>query len=396
MNWLRSFLDKIKPNFEKGGKLYFLHSTFDAFEVFFYVPNKVTEKGSHIRDYVDSKRLMTHVLIALAPLVLFGMFNVGLQHFRLQLGLDIDSWGQVVKEAGFWRIFWYGFLRILPIIVVSYVSGLAVEFASAQIRHHQVNEGFLVTGMLIALIVPPTIPLWMLSIATIFAVIFGKEVFGGTGMNFLNPALLTRAFLFFAYPASMTGDAIWVASKGLDVISGPTPLALAAQNQFAQAPSLLTMSLGFTPGAIGETSKILIILGAIYLIFTGVANLRVMISAIVGAAAMGLIFNLWGANEYMQIPFYYHFFMGGFLFGAVFMATDPVTSAQTPTGKIYYGLLIGILCILIRVVNPAYPEGAMLAILLMNVFAPLIDHLVVQQNINRRKKRALLSQTIKS
>ena len=231
-------------------------------------------------------------------------------------------------------------LRVLPIIVVSYVSGLAVEFASAQIRHHQVNEGFLVTGMLIALIVPPTIPLWMLSVATIFAVIFGKEIFGGTGMNFLNPALLTRAFLFFAYPASMTGDAIWVASKGLDVISGPTPLALAAQNQFFQSPSLLTMSLGFIPGSIGETSKILIILAAIYLIFTGVANLRVMISALVGAAAMGLIFNLWGANEYMQIPFYYHFFIGGFLFGAIFMATDPVTSAQTPTGKIYYGLLV--------------------------------------------------------
>ncbi|MGB4491204.1 MAG: NADH:ubiquinone reductase (Na(+)-transporting) subunit B, partial [Bacteroidales bacterium] len=334
--------------------------------------------------------------IALVPIVLFGMFNVGLQHYRLQLGIEIDAWGQVVKEAGFWRIFWYGFLRVLPIIIVSYVCGLAVEFASAQIRHHQVNEGFLVTGMLIALIVPPTIPLWMLAVATIFAVIFGKEVFGGTGMNFLNPALLTRAFLFFAYPASMTGDAVWIVNKGLDVISGPTPLALAAQNQFAQAPSLLTMTLGFIPGSIGETSKILIVLAAFYLIFTGVVNLRIIISTLIGATAMGLIFNLWGANEYMQIPFYYHFFFGGFLFGTVFMATDPVTSAQTPIGKILYGLLIGILCMLIRVVNPAYPEGAMLAILLMNVFAPLIDHVVIQQNINRRKKRALLSQTIKS
>lgn len=388
MKGLRRFVDKIKPKFEKGGKFHFLHSTFDAFETFLFVPNKTTRLGSHVRDHIDLKRTMSIVILALVPALLFGMFNVGVQHFLVQPEYAGHyTWQTIISTVGFWNIFLFGFIKILPIVVVSYVSGLSIEFIFAQFRGHEVNEGFLVTGMLIPLVVPPTIPLWMVAVATIFAVIFGKEVFGGTGMNIVNPALLTRAFLFFSYPAHMAGDAPWVATGSVDIISGPTPLASAAAYQMDKIASPLDMMLGFIPGSIGETSLIAIALGALILFATGIGSFRIMLSVFAGGALMGLIFNLWGANPYMQMPVYYHFLMGGFAFGAVFMATDPVTAAQTPTGKIIYGLLIGMFTLLLRVINPAYPEGMMLAILMMNIFAPLIDHYVIESNINKRLRR---------
>ncbi|MDL2314684.1 NADH:ubiquinone reductase (Na(+)-transporting) subunit B [Bacteroidales bacterium OttesenSCG-928-C19] len=380
MESLRSFIDKIKPMFQKGGKFEKLHSTFDAFETFAFVPNKVTTKGSHIRDAVDMKRAMFLVVIALIPALLFGMWNVGYQHF-IANGID----------AGFWQTFWYGFLKVLPIIVVSYVVGLGIEFIFAQIRGHEVNEGFLVTGMLIPLILPPDIPLWQVAVATAFAVIIGKEAFGGTGMNFMNPALTARAFLFFAFPAFMSGDKVWIAGQpAVDGFSGATPLGNALVGQADQLPSAWDMFLGIIPGSIGETSTVAILLGAILLLITGIANYRIMLSVVLGGLAMGFLFNLVGpdTNAYTHIPAYYHLIMGGFAFGCVFMATDPVTASQTNKGKWIYGFLIGFIAVLIRVVNPAYPEGMMLAILLMNVFAPLIDYYVVEANINRRKKRA--------
>jgi Na+-transporting NADH:ubiquinone oxidoreductase subunit B len=378
MNAIRKYLDKIKPNFQKGGKLEYLHSTFDAFETFLFVPNKTTFSGSHIRDYMDMKRTMSMVVLALIPILLFGMWNVGYQHFIANS-----------VESGFWANMLFGARKVLPILIVSYVVGLGIEFAFAQIRGHEVNEGFLVTGFLIPLIVPPDIPLWMVALATAFAVIFGKEVFGGTGMNILNPALTARAFLFFAYPQDMSGEKVWVA----DALSGATTLGKLMVNEpLASLPSPSDMFFGFIPGSVGETSTLLILLGGLFLIYTGIASWKIIISVFAGGYALALLFNFLGPiiapeNVYMAMPAYYHLVIGGFAFGAVYMATDPVTAAQTNRGKWIYGLLIGILAVLIRVLNPAYPEGMMLAILLMNVFAPLIDYYVVRANINKRLKR---------
>ena len=380
MKALRSYLDKIKPQFQKGGKFEKLHSTFDAFETFLFVPDKTTFKGSHIRDSIDMKRTMSVVVIAMIPALLFGIWNAGHQHFLSQ-GETVDFWAKVL----------FGAAKIVPIIIVSYVTGLGIEFIFAQIRHHEVNEGFLVSGMLIPLVVPPDIPLWMVAVATAFAVVIGKEVFGGTGMNILNPALTARAFLFFAYPAQISGDKVWIAEKA-DAFSGATPLAEAAAGVSTGvvnfSHSFSDMFLGFIPGSIGETSTLAILIGAVILAVTGIGSLRIMISVLLGGVFMGGLLNLLAVNAYMEVPFYYHLVMGGFAFGAVFMATDPVTAAQTARGKIIYGFLIGVMAVLIRVLNPAYPEGLMLAILLLNVFAPLIDHYVVESNIKKRLKRA--------
>ena len=327
------------------------------------------------------KRTMTVVIIALLPALLFGSYNIGLQHTR---AFGTDEWTVM-------HMFWFGFLKVLPLIIVSYVVGLGIEFIAAQLRGHEINEGFLVTGMLIPLIMPVDVPLWMVAVSVAFAVIIGKEVFGGTGMNILNPALTARAFLFFSYPGWMTGDKVWIEGLvnggGLDGFSGSTPLALAKLDEFEKMPSVMEMFVGTIPGSVGETSVIAILIGAFILLITGVGSWRIMLSMTLGALGMGLLLNASGGNEYTQIPAYYHLIMGGFAFGTVFMATDPVTAAQTNTGKYIYGALTGVMVVIIRVFNPAYPEGTMLAILLMNVFAPLIDHFVVNANIKRRLKR---------
>jgi len=372
---LRNFLDKQKPHFEKGGKMEKFHSMFDAAETLFFVPDKVTSSGSHIRDAIDMKRTMITVFIALIPALLFGMWNVGYQHF-LSLGESPD----------FWTMFLYGFFKLLPIIIVTYGVGLGLEIIFAQIRNHEVNEGFFVSGLLIPMIVPADIPLWQVAVAVAFAVVFGKEVFGGTGMNIVNPALTARAFLFFAYPGNISGDKVWISDKA-DAFSGATPLGDALVGNFDNFPSAYDMFMGFIPGSVGETSTLMILIGSVLLLLTGIANWRVMFTVFAGGYIMGLLFNLWGANQYMELPAYYHLIMGGFAFGAVFMATDPVTAAQTSKGMYIYGFLIGMIAVLIRVFNPAYPEGMMLAILLMNVFAPLIDHYVVEGNIKKRLKR---------
>ncbi len=382
MKALRNYLDKIKPHFQKGGRFEMFHSTFDAFETFLFVPNTVTTKGSHIRDSLDLKRTMSIVIIALMPAMLFGMWNVGYQH-ALSIGA---SWS-------FLETFWYGFLKVLPLIVVSYGVGLSIEFAFAQSRGHEVNEGFLVSGLLIPLIMPVDVPLWMLAIAVAFAVIIGKEVFGGTGYNVFNPALLARAFLFFAYPSHMSGDKVWIAglTQGQGVVdgfSGATPLAKAAAYQIDRLPSVYDMFMGFIPGSVGETSTLAILIGAVILIVTGIGSWKIMVSVFGGGLAAGLLFNAFAVNPYMEIPAWQHLIMGGFAFGAVFMATDPVSASQTEKGKWIYGFLVGFLALLVRVLNPAYPEGMMLAILLMNAFAPLIDYYVVEANIRRRMKRA--------
>lgn len=379
MKFVRDFLDKIKPNFEKGGKFPWLHSTFDAFETFAFVPKTTTTSGAHLRDAMDMKRTMTMVILALMPALLFGTYNIGFQHFH-SINPELSFF------EGFWDNLLYGAIKILPIIVISYVVGLSIEFGFAQWRKHDVNEGFLVTGMLIPLVMPPDVPLWQVALATAFAVVIGKEVFGGTGMNFLNPALLARAFLFFAFPSSMSGDNVWIAEKA-DAFSGATPLAEMMIGANLPSTSFWDMLLGIMPGSIGETSSIAILLGAAFLLITGIGSWRIMLSVFMGGALMGLTFNLFGSNPYTQIPFYYHYVMGGFMFGAVFMATDPVTAAQTNKGKWIYGILIGVMAVLIRVVNPAYPEGMMLAILLLNVFAPLIDYYIVDANIRKRMKR---------
>ncbi len=372
----------MRPKFEEGGKLHAFHSLFDAMDTFFYTPEQTTVSGCHIRDAVDNKRTMFTVIIALIPALLFGMYNIGYQHYL--------SLGQVSCYCdNFWGNLGYGFLKILPMLLVSYIVGLGIECIFAQIRKHEVSEGYFVTGMLIPLICPPDVPLWQLAIAVAFAVIIGKEVFGGTGYNFLNPALVARAFLFFSYPSQMSGDTVWIAEQG-DAISGATPLGEMLAGGVAPQASVLDMFLGFIPGSVGETSVIAILIGAVILLVTGIASWRIMLSIFAGGAAMGLVFNMIGANPYMEMPFYYHFLIGGFMFGAVFMATDPVTAAQTNTGKYIYGALIGIMAVLIRVLNPAYPEGMMLSILLLNVFAPLIDYYVVDANIRRRAKRAKL------
>ncbi|MBP3547267.1 MAG: NADH:ubiquinone reductase (Na(+)-transporting) subunit B [Alistipes sp.] len=359
---LRKFVDKIKPTFSEGGKLGFLHSTFEGFETFLYVPNTVTKKGAHIRDCNDIKRVMIVVVLALVPAMLFGMYNVG----------------RLAGIEGVLPAFWYGFLEALPNIVVSYVVGLSIEFAFAQKRKHEINEGFLVTGLLIPLVMPIGVPCWIVALSTAFAVIIGKEVFGGTGMNVFNPALLARAFAFFAYTPQMSGEAVWYA----DGKTGATALEqLATTNQMEW--SAMDAFWGFIPGSLGETSTAAILLGAVILLFTGVASWRIMLSVFAGGLAFGYLFDAVGMTAY---PAYYHLLVGGFAFGAVFMATDPVTSAQTNCGKWIYGFMVGALAVLIRVVNPAYPEGMMLSILFMNALAPLIDYFVVERNIARRKK----------
>ena len=391
MNGLRNFVDKIKPTFEKGGKLGFLHSTFDAFETFLFVPNTVTRRGAHVRDCVDLKRVMIMVVLALVPAMLFGIWNVGYQH---KLAFGLVDWG-------FWNVVLYGLVKVLPLYIVAYLVGLGIEFVSAQIQGHEVNEGYLVSGMLIPLIVPVDVPLWMLAIAVAFAVIIGKEVFGGTGMNIWNPALLTRAFLFFSYPSKMSGDTVWTggvtrymaegtafqAGNGLvDGFSGATPLADPTLANLE--PQLMDMILGTIPGSVGETSVIAILLGAILLIWTGVASWKIMFSSVLGGLAIGYLGYAVGATD---LPGYYQLVMGGFLFGTVFMATDPVTSAQTECGKWIYGFLVGALAVTVRIWNPGYPEGMMLAILLMNTFAPLIDHYVIEASLKRRAKKVKIA-----
>ena len=385
MNSLRKKLDELKPQFTEGGRLGKFRSVFQGFESFMFVPNKVTYKGSHVRDSLDLKRTMTVVIIALIPAFLFGSYNTGLQHFR-SLGIESD----ILHN------FWFGFLKILPLVIVSYGVGLGIEFIAAQIRGHEINEGFLVSGLLIPLIMPVDVPLWMLALATAFAVILGKEIFGGTGMNIFNPALLARAFLFFSYPGWMTGDKVWTAglTNGQNVIdgfSGATPLALCAAGDTAKLPSFMHMFIGTIPGSVGETSTIAILIGAVILIVTGIGSWKIIVSVFAGGLGIGLLLNALAVNPYMSLPFYYHFIMGGFAFGAVFMATDPVSGAQTERGKWIYGFLIGVLSVLIRIVNPAYPEGVMLAILLMNLFAPLIDYFVIQSSIKRRLMRAKIA-----
>ena len=385
MKALRNYIDKIKPNFEEGGKFQAFRSVFDGFETFLFVPNTTSKTGTHIHDAIDSKRIMSIVVIALIPALLFGMYNVGYQHYAFA-GIE----GSFIQKFG------YGFLAVLPKIIVSYVVGLGVEFVVAQWKKEEIQEGFLVSGMLIPMIVPVDCPLWMLAVATAFSVIFAKEVFGGTGMNIFNPALITRAFLFFAYPTKMSGDTVWVAGnsifglgKDIDALTAATPLGQAATETPISA-SLSDMIFGFIPGSIGETSVIAIAIGAVILLWTGVASWKTMISVFVGGALMAWIFNVAGPDTAMaNMPWYMHLCAGGFCFGAVFMATDPVTSSRTENGKFIYGLLIGMMAIIIRVLNPGYPEGMMLAILLMNIFAPLIDYVIVENNISRRAKRAM-------
>ncbi len=396
MKFLRKYLDKIKPTFSPGGKLAKLHSVFDGFETFLFVPNTTTKKGAHIRDVNDLKRTMSIVVMALIPALLFGMFNIGYQHAAAQ-GIE-----QTLMQN-----FWFGFLEVLPIIVVSYGVGLGIEFVFAQIRGHEIQEGFLVSGMLIPMIMPVDTPLWMIAVATAFAVVVGKEVFGGTGMNIWNPALIARAFVFFAYPSKISGESVWVSgvsdgsAKLADGFSGATPLAEISSLSAADAPiewssmSVCDWFTGLIPGSIGETSFIAIMLGAALLLFTRIASLKIMFSVFAGGYLTGLLFNAIGANAYMDMPAYYHLLLGGFAFGAVFMATDPVTGSQTSTGKWIYGFLIGMLTVMVRVVNPGYPEGMMLAILFMNTMAPLIDYYVVEANIRRRNKRALALKTAK-
>lgn len=363
--------------FEKGGKLHWLHSTIDAFDTFLRVPATVTLKGSHVRDAIDLKRILIFVVIAAVPTALFGMWNVGYQH-----GLAIGD-----ERINLLGNFWYGFLQVLPLYVVTYLVGLGIEFAVAQIKGEEVSEGFIVSGFLIPLIVPVDIPLWMLGLATAFAVIFGKEVFGGSGMNIWNPALLTRAFLFFSYPNYMSGSSCWISIKQgetlVDGFTGATPLALeGASAQYGTG--FWDLFIGTVPGSVGETSVIAILLGAILLLWTGIASWKVMLGTVAGALAVGLIGDLAGVSS---IPWYMQFFYGGFAFGAVFMATDPVTSAQTECGKWIYGIFVGVLCIVVRLFNPGYMEGMMLAILLGNTFAPLIDHCVISVHNSRKAKK---------
>lgn len=384
MKPLRKLLDQLKPNFEKGGKLDKFYPAFDAFETFLFVPNHTTKsKGTHVRDAIDLKRTMILVVLSLIPCLLFGMWNIGYQHYQA-LG---------IMDVSFFDNFIFGAIKVLPLIVVSYGAGLTTEFIFAIIRKHTINEGFLVSGILIPLTMPVDVPLWMLAFATIFAVIIGKEVFGGTGMNILNPALTARAFLFFAYPTKMSGNEVWIntsTEKGqavVDAYSGATPLGEAAAGHADKIPSIMESFIGTIPGSIGETSTIACLIGAALLLYTGIGSWRIMTSVFVGGYIMALLFNAFGLNTLMQITPLHHLTLGGFAFGAIFMATDPVSATQTNTGKYIYGFLIGMFAILFRVFNPAYPEGMMLAILFMNVMAPLIDHYIVAANIKRRLKR---------
>lgn len=381
MKSLRNYIDKKKPLFSPGGKFSKLGSTFGAIETFLFTPNHTSQTGVHIHDAIDLKRTMTVVILALVPAMLFGSWNIGYQN-GLAFGV----------ERGIIDNFIFGFLKLIPLLVVSYGVGLAIEFIAAQIRGHEVNEGYLVTGILIPLIMPVNIPLWMLALAVAFAVIFGKEIFGGTGYNIMNVALLARAFLFFAYPSQMSGDSVWIYdlpnNVPIDGFSGATPLAQIGQGAASKMASFLDMFMGFIPGSIGETSTLAVLIGAAILIFTGIGSWKIMLSVVLGTLSMGFLCNLLPLNAYMALPAYYHLVMGGFAFGAVFMATDPVTASHTEKGKWIYGFLIGVLVVLIRIFNPAYPEGMMLAILLMNVWSPLIDYFVVEGHIKRRLKRA--------
>ncbi len=376
MNFLRKSLDNIKKPFGKGEKYERFAPAINAFDTFLFVPNHTTNKGAHVRDAVDLKRTMVTVIIALLPALIYGIYNTGYQYY-IQTG----------EAFTFLDAFIHGSWKIVPMIAVSYIVGLTIEFIFAIYRGHEVNEGYLVTGLLIPMIMPVDIPLWMVAISVAFAVLIAKEAFGGTGMNILNPALTARAFAFFAYPTYMSGNKVWVSEAGnVDAISGETILgSLAAGNNVNY--SFFEMFQGAIPGSIAETSTLWVAVGALILIFTGVGSWRIIVGGIGGAAIMGFLFNLWGANALMSFDWMNHLVVGGFAFGIVFMATDPVSAAQTNKGKWIYGILVGIFCILIRVFNPAYPEGVMLAILLMNVFAPTIDHYVVEGNINRRKKR---------
>ena len=379
MKAIRNIVDKIKPTFSKGGKLGFLHSTFDAFETFLFVPNTTTQHGAHVRDCNDIKRTMITVVVALVPALLFGCYNTG-----LQVGLEGLT------------AFAYGLVRILPMIAVSYIVGLGIEFTVAQWRGHEVNEGFLVSGLLIPLVMPVSTPLWMVGLGTAFAVIFGKEIFGGTGMNVFNPAVLARAFVFFAYTPQMSGETVWYSTWKMfgatDAQTGATALEQLASNGEMQW-SALDAFLGFIPGSFGETSTLAILLGGAILLFTGVASWKTMLSVFVGGLGMAYLFDLCGVGAIgsQDVEPYMHLLVGGFAFGAVFMATDPVTSAQTSTGKYIVGFMTGAIAILIREVNPAYPEGMMLSILFMNALAPLVDYFVVEANIRRRKNRVKIA-----
>ena len=394
MKLLQNLFDKFQPNFEKGGKWERFYTLYEGHRTIVFAPDLTTGKtGSQIKDATDLKRVMITVVLAMIPCLIFGMWNVGYQHF-LATGMDATVWEQL----------WIGVLKVVPILIVSYGVGLATEFTFCVIRNHPISEGYLVTGMLIALVMPPTIPLWQVALATIFAVVIGKEAFGGTGMNILNVALTARAFLYFAYPSQISGD-VWTylgEKASVDGFSGATVLAYGAEaavnktNMSADMAghwsdgmfSFWNMFMGLIPGSIGETSTLMCLIGAVILIATGVGSWKIILSVFAGAFGMGLIFNLAGYNTFMEWPAHHHLVAGGLAFGAVFMATDPVSAAQTEVGKWIYGFLIGILTVLIRVVNPAYPEGIMLAILFMNVFAPLIDYYVVDANKKRRLKRA--------
>jgi len=374
MDFLRKQIDKIKPHFEKGGKYEKFGPAFGGIETFLYVPNHTTKVGSHIRDGVDLKRVMMVVVIALLPALIFGTWNIGYQN----LG----------EDHSFWEYFSFGGVRILPMIIISYGVGLGIEFAYAIFRGHSVNEGYLVTGLLIPLIMPIDLPLWMLTISVIFAVVIGKEAFGGTGMNILNPALIARAFALFSYAPFMSGNTVWVADSVADGVSGETVLGVLAGNKMPDT-SVFDMFMGYMPGSVGETSVLMILIGAAILLFTGIASWRIMVASVIGASLTGLLFNAIGSdtNALFNFPWWQHMLVGGFAFGMVFMATDPVTAAQTTKGKWIYGFLVGVFAILIRIVNPTLPEGVMMAILLMNVFAPTIDHYVIESNVKRRKKR---------
>lgn len=381
MSFLRNYLNKIKPNFEEGGKLHSLRSVFDGFETFLYVPNTTSKSGTNIHDAIDSKRIMSMVVIALLPALLFGMYNIGYQNYAAahQTGTLLE-------------MFAYGFLVMLPKLLVSYVVGLGIEFAWAQWKGEEIQEGYLVSGIIIPMILPVGCPLWCIAIAVAFAVIFGKEIFGGTGMNIFNVALLARAFLFFSYPTKMSGDSVWVATDSIfglgntlpDAFTCATPLGQMAQGS-APSASLFDSIVGLIPGSIGETSVIVIAIGAVILLWTGIASWKTMLSVFLGGSVMAAIFQATGQTP---VEWYEHIVLGGFCFGAVFMATDPVTSARTETGKWIYGILIGALAVIIRVMNPGYPEGMMLAILFGNMMAPAIDFYVVEANISKRMKRA--------
>lgn len=381
MSFLRNYLNKIKPNFEPEGKLHAFRSIFDGFETFLYVPNDTAKTGVNIHDAIDSKRIMSMVVIALMPAMLFGMYNVGYQNY-LAAG--------TLESAGFWEIFCFGFMAVLPKILVSYIVGLGIEFAWAQWKGEEIQEGYLVSGIIIPLIIPIGCPLWMLALACAFSVIFCKEIFGGTGMNIFNPAIAARMFLFFAYPSKMTGDQVWVAQNSIfglgndlpDGFTAATPLGQIAQGIDPQT-CVCDYIFGFIPGSIGETSIIAIAIGACILLLTGIASWRTMCSVFVGGAVMACIFEQTGQS----MTWWHHFVLGGFAFGAVFMATDPVTSCRTSCGQYIYGFLIGAMAIIIRVMNAGYPEGMMLAIFFGNMFAPTIDHFIVERNISKRLKR---------